>query len=80
MLCHVSEAFDEMTIFGFKEEQLHANRKYVWFFAYNLRMERGIGLILTWALCLDVVLVGHVCIVVAAGFFYLSSPSGLTVQ
>ena len=28
-------------------EDLSANRKHVWFFAYNLRMERGTVLILT---------------------------------
>ena len=34
--------------FFITEEQLSANRKHVCFFAYNLRMERGTVLILTW--------------------------------
>ena len=35
---------------GITEGELSANpnRKYVWFFAYNLRMERGKVLILAW--------------------------------
>ena len=32
---------------GFTEGELSENRKHVWFFAYNLRMERGTVLMLT---------------------------------
>ena len=32
---------------GITEEHSRTNRKHVWFFAYNLRMERGTVLILT---------------------------------
>ena len=32
---------------GFPEEHSRMNRKHVWFFAYNLRMERGTVLMLT---------------------------------
>ena len=33
---------------GFPEELKRANRKHVWFFVYNIRMERDTLLILTW--------------------------------
>ena len=33
---------------GITEDQLSANRKHVWFFACNLRIERGTVFILTW--------------------------------
>ena len=36
-----------LTKTGFPEEHLRTNRKNVWFFAYNLRMERGTVLIQT---------------------------------
>ena len=35
------------SIFGFPEEHSRTNRKHIWFFAYDLRMERGTVLILT---------------------------------
>ena len=39
---------NDIRTFGIMEGELSANRKHVWFSAYNLRMERGTVLILTW--------------------------------
>ena len=49
LLEHHIDMLDSIkSIFGFPEEHSRTNRKHIWFFENDMRMERGTVLMLTW--------------------------------